>query len=160
MNNALAKPTHAEAMDRFILPAKLPLLSSVAGCGVVSTQITVMKVLAGHPEGRASIADLTRYVAVLMSSGTDWSQRMKILAGRAPNLDIFTSGYVLREVGSWSITDLGRTFLTSIEAPVVEPVAEPLSVPANVAAIDDLDANVIKLDDHKVALRRRRAAAA
>jgi len=76
-------------------------------------QITVLKVLAGHPEGRASIAELTRYVAVLMSSGTDWSLRMKALAARAPGLDIFSSGYVLREMGSCSITDLGRTFLTS-----------------------------------------------
>ena len=31
----------------------------------MSFQITVLKVLAGHPEGRASIADLTRYAGVL-----------------------------------------------------------------------------------------------
>jgi hypothetical protein len=63
----------------------------------VSFQITVMKVLSGHPEGMASIADLTRCVAILMSSGADWTERMKRVAARAPDLDIFTSGYVLRE---------------------------------------------------------------
>jgi hypothetical protein len=56
---------------------------------VVSFQITVLKVLAGHPEGRASIADLTRYVSILISSGTDWTNRTKRLAARAPKLDIF-----------------------------------------------------------------------
>jgi len=39
----------------------------------VSFQITVLKVLAGHPEGRASLAELTRYVSILISSGPDWT---------------------------------------------------------------------------------------
>jgi hypothetical protein len=55
---------------------------------VVSFQITVLKVLAGHPEGRASIADLTSYVSILISSGADWTNRTKRLAARAPKLDI------------------------------------------------------------------------
>jgi hypothetical protein len=128
--------------------------------GVVSTQITILKVLAGHPEGRASIADLTRYVAILMSSGADWSTRMKVLAGRAPNLDIFTNGYVLREVGTWSITDLGRTFLASIEAPPAsEPavVAPEISQPVGAAVIES-SVNVIQMEGHKAQLRRRAAA--
>jgi hypothetical protein len=37
----------------------------------MSFQITVLKVLAGQPEGRASIADLTHYVSILISGGTD-----------------------------------------------------------------------------------------
>jgi hypothetical protein len=56
----------------------------------VSFQITVLKVLAAHPDGRASLADLKRYMAVLASSGPDWSQRMKRLAARAPGPDIFS----------------------------------------------------------------------
>ena len=67
----------------------------------VNFQITILKVLAGHPEGRVVLADLTRFVAILTSSGTDWSQRMKRLAARAPGLDIFTSGYVIRDDGGW-----------------------------------------------------------
>jgi hypothetical protein len=80
-------------------------------------QITILKVLTGHPEGRVALADLTRCVAILTSSGTDWSQRMKGLAARAPGLDIFTSGYVLRDASGWRITEAGREFIKSIEAP-------------------------------------------
>jgi hypothetical protein len=121
----------------------------------VSFQITVLKVLAGHPDGRASLADLTRYVAVLTSSGADWSQRMKRLAARAPGLDIFTSGYVLREDGGWRITDAGQEFLNSIEAPACEPmIAAPVIV---VPASPDRPENVIRMADHEA--RRRRAAA-
>jgi hypothetical protein len=68
---------------------------------VVSFQITVLKVLAGHPEGRASLADLTRYVSILISSGTEWTNRTKRLAARAPKLDIFADSVVLRDVNGW-----------------------------------------------------------
>jgi hypothetical protein len=95
---------------------------------VVSFQITVLKVLAGHPEGRASIADLTRYVSILISSGTDWANRTKRLAARAPKLDIFADSFVLRDDNGWHITDGGRQFLASLEAPL--PVAaEPVQAP-------------------------------
>lgn len=122
----------------------------------MSFQITVMKVLAGQPDGRASIADLTRYVAILTSSGADWSQRMKRLAARAQRLDIFSGGYVLREDSGWLITDLGRQFLASIEAPAVEPA---IALVAEVAALaaPELPANVTRLADH-VGSRRRAAA--
>ena len=90
----------------------------------MSFQITVLKVLAGHPEGRASIADLTRYVSILISSGTDWTNRTKRLAARAPKLDILADSLVLRDVNGWHITEGGRQFLTSLEAPLIasEPV--------------------------------------
>jgi hypothetical protein len=94
---------------------------------VVSFQITVLKVLAGHPEGRASIADLTRYVSILISSGTDWTNRTKRLAARAPKLDIFGDTFVLRDENGWHITEGGRQFLASLEAPLpiaAEPVQE------------------------------------
>jgi hypothetical protein len=83
----------------------------------VSFQITVLKVLAGHPEGRASLAELTRYVSILISSGPDWTNRTKRLAARAPKLDIFADSFVLRDDRGWQITESGRQFLASLEAP-------------------------------------------
>jgi hypothetical protein len=110
-------------------------------------------VLAGHPEGRASVADVKQYMAVLVCSGADWSQRMKRLASRAPDLDIFSSGYVLRESSGWRITEAGRAFLASIEAPTVEPKALlPIA-----AAAPDVPLNVIQIADY-AATRRRSAA--
>src|ERR1700692_4349476 len=82
---------------------------------VVSFQITVLKVLAGHPGGLASLAELRRAVAILISSGPDWTDRTKRLAARAPELDIFTQSFVLRHSDGWQITDAGRAFLISVE---------------------------------------------
>ena len=84
---------------------------------MVSFQITVLKVLAGHPGGRASLAELRRAVAILMSSGPDWTDRTRRLAARAPGLEIFSQSFVLRDDAGWQITDAGRTFLASIETP-------------------------------------------
>jgi hypothetical protein len=84
----------------------------------VSFQITVLKVLAGHPGGRASLADLRRAVAILISSGSDWTDRTKRLAARAPDLDTFSQSFVLRDDAGWQITDAGRAFLTSVETPI------------------------------------------
>jgi hypothetical protein len=95
---------------------------------VVSFQITVLKVLAGHPEGSASIADLTRYASILISSGPDWTNRTKRLAARAPKLDIFADSFVLRDDSGWHITEGGRQFLAALEAPL--PIAaEPVQAP-------------------------------
>jgi hypothetical protein len=85
---------------------------------VVSFQITVLKVLAGHPGGRASLAELRRAVAILISSGPDWTNRTKRLAARAPRLDIFSQSFVLRDDAGWQITDAGRAFLASVETPI------------------------------------------
>lgn len=115
----------------------------------------MLKVLAGHPEGQASLADLTHYVTVLTTSGADWSQRMKRLAARAPGLDIFTSGYVLRDSNGWQITDAGREFLKSIEAQTIDAGVPP---PLVVLVPPDLPPNVIQLVGHSVRRRRRAAA--
>jgi len=124
----------------------------------VSFQITILKVLAGHPEGQASLADLTHYVAVLTSSGADWSQRMKRLATRAPGLDIFTSGYVLRDSNGWRITDAGREFLKLIEAQTGDAEVHPPGPPLVALGPLDPPTNVVQLVDHKVQRRRRAAA--
>ena len=84
----------------------------------MSFQITILKVLAGHPGGRASLADLRRAVAILISSGTDWTNRTKRLAARAPDLNIFSQSFVLRDNAGWQITDAGQAFLASVERPV------------------------------------------
>jgi hypothetical protein len=91
---------------------------------VVSFQITVLKVLAGHPEGRASLEELRRAVAILISSGPDWTDRTKRLAARAPGLDIFTQAFVLRDKSGWQITQAGRALLASIEAPLQTIIPE------------------------------------
>lgn len=144
---------------RAILPQILERHFSVVRRGV-SFQITILKVLAGHPEGRVALADLTRFVAILTSSGTDWSQRMKRLAARAPDLDIFTSGYVLRDDSGWRITEAGREFTKSIEAPppASQLVIEPAAATATVKATPDFPRNVIQIAGYKVRRRRRAAA--
>ena len=95
----------------------------------MSFQITILKVLAGHPDGRASVTELTRYVSILMSSGSDWTDRMRRLAVRAPKLEIFANSFVLRDDRGWCITDSGRQFLASLEAPI-PPLAEEQEQPS------------------------------
>ena len=124
----------------------------------MSFQIAVLKVLAGHPEGHASLADLKHYLAVLTCSGADWSQKMKRLAARAPTLDIFSSGYVVRGPSGWQITTKGRDFLVSIETQLAEPAHTPVALPTSVVSNPtDLSLNVVRLLGHKVQRVRRAA---
>jgi hypothetical protein len=83
----------------------------------VSFQITCLKVLAGQPGGRASLEELRRAVAILISSGSDWTERTRRMAARAPDLDIFSQSFVTRHVDGWQITDTGREFLSIVERP-------------------------------------------
>jgi hypothetical protein len=99
----------------------------------MSFQITILKVLAGHPEGRASLADLKRAMAILISSGSDWTNWMKRLAARAPDLDIFSQSFVLRDHAGWQITDAGRAFLDFLQTPS-QPTSDDRQAP-EVAAI-------------------------
>ena len=62
------------------------------------------------PEGRISLADLTRCVSVLISSGTDWTDQTKRLAARAPKLDIFGDSFVLRDDLGWQVPEKGDIF--------------------------------------------------
>jgi hypothetical protein len=78
-------------------------------------QFSILKILAGQPDGRASLADLNRTIALL--SGPEWTARMKRLSARAPDLDIFSSRYVLRDEAGWQLTEAGQAFLASIEMP-------------------------------------------
>jgi hypothetical protein len=91
----------------------------------VSFQVTILEVLAGQPEGCLSLADLRSNVAILISSGPDWTDRTKRIAARTPGLDIFSQGMVLRSSGGWRITDAGRAFLAECEAPLSSNIQQP-----------------------------------
>jgi hypothetical protein len=133
-------PSETGGEIRFGTDGRVPAISHcgeisfVAG-RAVSFQITVLKVLAGHPDGRAFIAELTRFVSILMSSGWDWTDRMRRLAARAPKLEIFGDAFVLRDDRGWSITDSGRQFLASLEAPIAVYAEEPQQPPGPRAAV-------------------------
>ena len=109
--------------------------SAARGVGM-SFQITILKVLAGHPEGRASLPDLKRAMAILITSGSDWTDRTKRLAARAPDLDIFSQSFVLRDNAGWQITDAGRAFLDFLQTPI-QPTSDDRQVP-DIAAIPAL----------------------
>ena len=63
-------------------------------------------------------------LAILSGAGPAWSQRLKKLAERAPSLDIFSEGYVLRDDSGWQLTAIGRAALHRIEHPV--PLQPPI----------------------------------
>jgi hypothetical protein len=102
-------------------------VSASRGVGM-SFQITILKVLAGHPEGRASLPDLKRAMAILITSGSDWTDRTRRLAARAPDLDIFSQSFVLRDNAGWQITDAGRAFLDFLQTPI-QPTSDDRQAP-------------------------------
>jgi hypothetical protein len=78
--------------------------------------MTILKVLSGHPDGRASLREVTGAVSLLMSSGPDWTNRMRRLASLVPVLDIFSHSVVVRDDHGWQITESGLRFLALLEA--------------------------------------------
>ena len=70
----------------------------------MSIQVAILKVLASHGNGRATLASLKRDIAILSASGPEWNARIKRLAGRIPIIDIFGNGHVLRDDDGWQIT--------------------------------------------------------
>ena len=125
---SLAHRTSGTERDRL----RFAKASAFRGVGM-SFQITILKVLAGHPEGRASLPDLKRAMAILITSGSDWTDRTKRLAARAPDLDIFSQSFVLRDNAGWQITDAGRAFLDFLQTPI-QPTSDDRQAP-DVAAI-------------------------
>jgi hypothetical protein len=100
----------------------------------VSLQFSILKVLAGQPGGRATVADLNRTITLL--SCPDWSARMKRLSARAPDLDIFSSGYVLRDEAGWQLTEAGQAFLASMEMPASIETAAPATCAHEVGPLE------------------------
>ena len=82
----------------------------------MSIQVAILKVLASHGSGRATLASLKRDIAILSTSGPDWNARIRRLARRVPAIDIFGACYVLRDDEGWQITAAGREFLWALEA--------------------------------------------
>jgi hypothetical protein len=97
----------------------------------VSIQVAILKVLASHGNGRATLASLKRDIVILTASGSDWGARLKRLAGRVPSIDIFGSGYVLRDDEGWEITAAGRDFLRALEAVTQDNRAAEIELPAS-----------------------------
>ena len=112
-------------------PPRRTRFDTVSRCGVelcLSLQIAILKVLVSHPEGRATIAALNSDLCILNTSGSDWTNRLRRLAARAPGLDIFGQRLILRHSSGWQITPEGRAFLDWLErgaASANVPVAEP-----------------------------------
>ncbi|WP_426616052.1 hypothetical protein [Bradyrhizobium sp. McL0616] len=99
-------------------------------------QVTVLKVLVSYPGGFAPMDDIKRDMAILATSGRDWSDQTKRLAARVPDLDIFSQGLVDRESGGWKITNKGRAVLEFMEARTV------LDQPLEVVPAETVDAPV------------------
>ena len=108
----------------------------------MSLQVAIMKVLSGHPNGCAALADLNADLAVL-NAVPDWTSRMRRLALRRPGLDIFTQGMVVRDSNGWTLTAAGFQVLKSLEQPgtaehpteAVQLVSIPASVEPSAEAI-------------------------
>jgi hypothetical protein len=91
-------------------------------------QVTVLKVLVSYPGGFATMDALKRDMAILATSGPDWSERTKRLAARAPGLNIFEQGLVERGNGGWRVTDKGRAVLELMEARISSQPLAAVSV--------------------------------
>jgi hypothetical protein len=102
----------------------------------VSFQLSILKILAGQPDGRGNLELIKLHLAVFYTSGPEWTLRMKRLAELAPDLDAFSQGLISRERGAWTITNQGRDFLAKLEeaalgaTPATRPPdpAEPVEV--------------------------------
>ena len=97
----------------------------------MSIQVAILKVLASHGNGRATLASLKRDIVVLTASGGDWNARLKRLAARVQAIDIFGSGYVLRDNEGWEITAEGRDFLHVLEAVTQDNRAAEIETPVS-----------------------------
>ncbi len=72
--------------------------------------------MASHVSGCATLSSLNRDIAILTASGNEWKARIRRLAARVPDIDIFGNGYVVRGDDGWQITAAGREFLAMLEA--------------------------------------------
>lgn len=91
--------------------------------------MTVLKVLVSYPDGFATMEDLKRDMAILATSGREWTDRTKRLAARVPGLDIFSQALIERISGGWKITDKGRAVLDLMEQRPVDPLPVSISPP-------------------------------
>lgn len=124
----------------------------------MSLQIAILKVLASYPDGRATVAEMKADLAILAGAGPEWSDRLRRLAVRAPNLDVFGQGFIVRNSAEWRLTDAGRTMLRQLEAPdqAIAP-AEPEIAAVTAKAVKAPPPIVVKMVGlHDRSRRRRR----
>jgi hypothetical protein len=91
----------------------------------VNFQVAVLKILVSYFDGFAVMADFKRDMAILATSGRDWTEQTKRLAARLPDLDIFSQALVEHLNGGWRITGKGRTVLNFMEARSSGPQTAP-----------------------------------
>jgi hypothetical protein len=121
----------------------------------VSLQIAILKVLSSHPDGRASVGAIKSDLAVLTASGRDWSERVRRLASRAPNLDIFTQGLVRRDSNGWEIAPEGRDFLRSLERPTIDDLSDKSLMTAEKRPTPQKSSRPVDHDELQPALSHR-----
>ena len=107
------------------------------GVSRVSLQVAILKVLSSYPDGQATLKAMNADLAVLNTSGRDWTDRIRRLAASVPDLDIFSQRFVLRSDAGWQITEKGRSFLGSLETSD-RLIGRPDRAPAGTAATTTL----------------------
>jgi hypothetical protein len=124
----------------------------------VNFQVTILKVLISYPDGFAALADIKRDVAILATSGREWSERTTRLAARLPGLEIFTQGLVERQDGGWRITEAGRSALDLMERKPAAPhvPSAQIATPESSPAIPPPTSRVVAGPDRRLDPRRRR----
>jgi hypothetical protein len=120
----------------------------------LSLQVAILKVLASYPDGRATLVAMNKDLAILSGAGVAWSQRLKRLAARAPSLDIFSEGFVVRDAQGWQLTAAGRAALHRIEHPPAPKVVPKLALIAQVPGPDRAKPP-LRLVEHNDRPRRR-----
>jgi len=127
----------------------------------VNLQVTVLKILVSYPDGFAVMADLKRDMAILATSGRDWSERTKRLAARVPDLDIFSQALVERLNGGWRITEKGRSVLDFMESRSSGPQIAPEVATERLSSADPTPRLLVSIRaSRSQRLQRRRAARA
>jgi hypothetical protein len=110
----------------------------------VSLQVAIMKVLSGHPDGCATFADMNADLAIL-TAVPDWTARMRRLAIRQPDLDVFSQGFVVRDSEGWTLTEAGFRMLETLERPGTADLPEDTAEPVSVAADNEVLVDVLPL---------------
>jgi hypothetical protein len=114
-----------------------------------------MKVLASYPDGHASVAAMKADLAVLAGAGAAWTDRLKRLAARQPDLDIFGQGLVNRSDEGWQLTVAGRELLLTMEEPRFEGAPTALPPKLELIAVPDAPRSRVGRSS-LVGLKRRR----
>jgi hypothetical protein len=129
------KPVDISDATQIIVTIQTGSVRSGGEGGVrVSLQVAIMLVLSGHPDGRATVTAMKADLVRLAGAGQASSQRLRRLADRAPGLDIFTEGFVVRDDAGWQLTDAGRKILRRLEPPL--RTNDPVDLETNAAPIE------------------------